>query len=659
MARQEDARLGIGPFRRVRQTDNPYDDDAGDMLAAMVNGYLEDPANGGSAVVRPGTTRFQSVSAARPQGFVRLRGGADTNFAFIGGKVYRVPTDLSGALVDVTPVGTLIATTGFVYAKQISGSSFVVNDGQHIPWVATDVGMTPITATPIPLFDATVNLTSGAGPDISTTQSILVAVGGTISAYDGSAGIALPAGTIPASQWGSYRVLLDPTNLFTPFTITAAAANYTTGYATEAAALSAVPAVTASRINVGYFTLQADAGGFIAGTDGIAGNTFDQNFYAGNPFGWLAYGPPTIYAGSVFFVLRTFPALNQPVQYTQSAYGPLSAYSAIVWSEPALPLEGYTQSGYDNLWDLIQTSTDPIFGLAATNDALYYFRQLSIGAVSGTPGINFQGTATHDIVGDNVGCVNPATIAQFSNYVYFTDVRGRPWRFAVGGSLEPIWQQAQSVVDAFTLTNAQTEWWSVVEPNLNVWLLAYGTTEPTAFLAFDALTGTYIGTWSIGGTSDGIQAGGVLTDSTGLPQLVVGNQQAGATYLWKLARVQDGVWTDNAVTLVASFTSGLLGYNAAKSYGFTRGRAVVRYPSGTPAATLALQTSQTTASASAGTVIASPVQSPNYRMTWVQGNLQGRGVQLTLTPTATASQFRVFRIEVDAVEGTLSQVDDF
>jgi hypothetical protein len=66
---------------------------------------------------------------------------------------------------------------------------------------------------------------------------------------------------------------------------TSAAANYTTGYATEALAIAALPAQSANKVQTGYITILASASTWIAGTDGLAlgsgGNVATStNFYA-------------------------------------------------------------------------------------------------------------------------------------------------------------------------------------------------------------------------------------------------------------------------------------------------------------------------------------------------------------------------------------------
>lgn len=81
-------------------------------------------------------------------------------------------------------------------------------------------------------------------------------------------------GTIPASTWGIIaleRVLAGTASF------TSGAANYTTGYASEAAAIAALPAQTSDKVQVGYVTILASASGWVAGTDALAGGT------GGNP----------------------------------------------------------------------------------------------------------------------------------------------------------------------------------------------------------------------------------------------------------------------------------------------------------------------------------------------------------------------------------------
>lgn len=81
-------------------------------------------------------------------------------------------------------------------------------------------------------------------------------------------------GTIPASKWGLIsveRVAAGTT------TFVSAAADYTTGYNTEALAIAAIPAISAGKVRVGYVTILASSSTWVAGTDALAGGT------GGNP----------------------------------------------------------------------------------------------------------------------------------------------------------------------------------------------------------------------------------------------------------------------------------------------------------------------------------------------------------------------------------------
>lgn len=94
-------------------------------------------------------------------------------------------------------------------------------------------------------------------------------------------------GTIPASKWGLIsveRVAAGTT------TFVSAAANYTTGYTTEALAIAALPAISANKVRVGYVTILATASTFVVGTDALAGGT------GGNPATTTNYyNDPSIY----------------------------------------------------------------------------------------------------------------------------------------------------------------------------------------------------------------------------------------------------------------------------------------------------------------------------------------------------------------------------
>lgn len=96
-------------------------------------------------------------------------------------------------------------------------------------------------------------------------------------------GTAISAQTIPADKWGIYSLDIVANGTIT---VTAGAANATTGYATEAAAIAALPPRVTAKARMGYITvLTADGEDWIAATDGLAGGA------SGNPASETNYYP--------------------------------------------------------------------------------------------------------------------------------------------------------------------------------------------------------------------------------------------------------------------------------------------------------------------------------------------------------------------------------
>lgn len=98
-----------------------------------------------------------------------------------------------------------------------------------------------------------------------------------------AAGTALAAGTIPTNTWGVY---LFSINAAGTIACTAGAANFTTGYASEALALAALPATPADQASMGHVTVLTAVGSpFVGGTDALEGGaggnpSSDTNYYS-------------------------------------------------------------------------------------------------------------------------------------------------------------------------------------------------------------------------------------------------------------------------------------------------------------------------------------------------------------------------------------------
>lgn len=112
----------------------------------------------------------------------------------------------------------------------------------------------------------------GIGTTVTlATGAQRIAINGVITAIAAQTGQAFGAlGTIPEDTWGVIGV--ERVGAGTT-TFTSGTDNYTTGYATEALAIAALPAQTADKVRVGYITVLADTGGWVAGTDALAGGT--------------------------------------------------------------------------------------------------------------------------------------------------------------------------------------------------------------------------------------------------------------------------------------------------------------------------------------------------------------------------------------------------
>lgn len=85
-----------------------------------------------------------------------------------------------------------------------------------------------------------------------------------------AAGTAIGAQTVTADKWALYRLSIQANGTIT---ITPAAANVA-GYASEALAKAAIPALPANEADMGYFTVKTATGlAWIAATDALAGGT--------------------------------------------------------------------------------------------------------------------------------------------------------------------------------------------------------------------------------------------------------------------------------------------------------------------------------------------------------------------------------------------------
>lgn len=370
----------------------------------------------------------------------------------------------------------------------------------------------------------------------------------------------------------------------------------------------------------------------------ITGTYIDIDGAAG---AWTAQGPPVVYDGALFFIAKSVPGGSS-----------VEAGVGFVWSEPFQPDVGYTQTGYANFWNLIQTSADPLYALWATNNYLYYFRERSIGAISGAPNVNFSTTASADMIAVNVGCTAPASICQFGENIFFVDAIGRPYSFpTTGGEPRELWQQLSAKIDAtpallsYPAATALTAI-SVVVPQLNIvliggWSSSAASTPylaPTTLYAFDGLTGTYYGRW-IAATACGLDTFDSLAqmkDSTGAA--IIAAYSTGTTKsIFLLSLLSANNWKDNTVVPTISVQTQRLGYSADRVWSAADvGTAIVM---STATTTVTVKTPYTSSTTECTAKAPNSSSDGTYRLIFGMDVRSARGIQVTLTPTTATTQW--------------------
>lgn len=113
-------------------------------------------------------------------------------------------------------------------------------------------------------------LSRGTTVTMASSQAVITISGVPVSIAATTAQAFGALGTIPTATWGIIAV--DAVAAGT-ISFASGAANYTTGYASEALAIAAAPAKTASKARLGYITILATTPGWVAGTDALAGGT--------------------------------------------------------------------------------------------------------------------------------------------------------------------------------------------------------------------------------------------------------------------------------------------------------------------------------------------------------------------------------------------------
>jgi hypothetical protein len=669
------SKLSAGPWQGVRNTIDPGDDPANPaMLQDASNVYTPDGSAPTGLYARPGfvaTTPTYTTTAgqASVEYTMTTLDGTVLRFFATNGKLYRLSGAGLATSTDVTPAVGVITTS------------------------LSLVGTTNTITVPA----STIN--------ISGTNYALAA--------DTNKAISATGNTIKALKWGLFTI----ERVAAGTTTFVGAAGNSVGYATEVLAMAAKPAQTAGKVRTGFVTLVAGVSDWVGGTDGLTGGSggtvaTTTNFYAepvsiaistaaaptarfymtgfadelifsdgvnrpwrgtnlsaaevtgtyididGVGSAWTCQGAPVVYDGALCMIYKTTPSGS-------SAIGGCG----FAWSEPFQPDIGYLQVGYANFWNLIQTSSTPLYALWPTNTYLYYFREFAIGAIAGAPNVDFSSTASVDAVSVNVGCTAPASICQFGDTIFFVDSIGRPHSFS--GTMAPreLWKQLRGEIDATPSyignpTATALIGIGVVVPQLNVVLLGGWSSNPTntpplpptTLYCFDAKNGQYYGTWSAA-TACGLTTFDTLaTIKDAANAVTICAFSAGTTKkLFTLSLLSGANWLDNAVVPTISAKTQRLGYSVDEVMTAT-GVGTILTQSTAPL-TISVITPYTASTVEATAMAGNSSQDSTYRTVFGMDVRKARGIQVVISPTTAATQWVLQSVEFPVVKSKTASYD--
>lgn len=399
--------------------------------------------------------------------------------------------------------------------------------------------------------------------------------------------------------------------------------------------------------------------------------------YDGSGTTWAAFGPGRIYGGSIVWIV--------------SQADSVPARTDLLWSNPGDLSTGYQQSGYDFRWTLGQTDADPLTALYGQNTQLVYWRENSIGAISGIPGPSFQSSHTDDAISKNVGTLAPQSIVAYGTTIFFTDALGRPYRLVPGFDPEPIWLQIRGIVQTASVGFSgvtKTVTTAAAEATMSAYIVAIWSTipgqscPPVEGYIFDLRTGKFFSRFTI---ADGVQIEtlGSFIDSNGRSTMVAlgslepptDSNVADSGYVWGIKSLEaigdfltteddpgvfltteDDVllttegsetanWTDNGEVPNIFITTPRFGYEIDSVLSVDR--AAVLMGGGAVASVSALTAA--VAETVEGTPTPSTTQDQVGKLTCGFSGIQGRGVTLTVAPTTAVTQWSIQRVSVDAV----------
>jgi hypothetical protein len=258
---------------------------------------------------------------------------------------------------------------------------------------------------------------------------------------------------------------------------------------------------------------------------------------------------PWTWDGAADAVLTNCPVLyGQPTIYYAKLFGIKNTErSTIVWCEEGDPTTGYEAGGYNNAWTLGQTDQDPLFGIRGSNEALYYWRERSIGSIRGAVDADFINSGTQEGVSTTVGTKSPDGIVVGPDDFYFMDADGKPRSLSIGGGRldDRTWRYLRETIPDFDESKLDKSH-AVYDPHKNLVLLGCvldGSTECDRYVAVDVASGEIAGLWYSTTAGWTATAMGMVKNASKVPVILHGTDN-GYVYLHGLPT--GSTWNDAA-----------------------------------------------------------------------------------------------------------------
>lgn len=146
---------------------------------------------------------------------------------------------------------------------------------------------------------------------------------------------------------------------------------------------------------------------------------------------------------------------GQPDEYYSKVFGiKKDDRSTLIWSEENDPTTGYEAGAFDNAWTLGVSEQAQLTAIAATNDALYYFRPYSIDYVSGAVTPDFRTSGVRSGVSEGEGTISPASVLVYGAppKIFFANALGQPHVIIPGQGVVPIWEAFEETISGLDPT---------------------------------------------------------------------------------------------------------------------------------------------------------------------------------------------------------------